>query len=97
MSADDGVYVIKLRSTNHKNEFVYRVARLQAIETVLESPENIFYAFADSPVIHNYNIAIGMANYIDLKDYQSEYGVMIINKYKEKTWSELVTSNQYLN
>lgn len=97
MSADDGVYIIKLRSIDNKHEHAYRIVRTQAIENILNSRERILNAFADSPVFHDYNTALKIADYLDQKDFRTEYGVMVINQYKEKTWDELVNVPPLLN
>ena len=95
MSANDGVYLIKFRSMVAGIEHCYRIAHLYAVENIYRHPVHLYNAFCDSDVYQDYKDAYKKAHDID-KEEKSEFGVMIINQYSEKTWSDLVDETRVL-
>lgn len=96
MSADDGIYIIKLKSMVEGHEYAYRMCHLFAIHDVLKYTDRVYAAFCESDVTHDYNEILKKAYKLD-KDIRSEFGVLIISQYHKHTWSDLVNKVAYEN
>lgn len=94
MSADNGIYIIRLKSMLDGYEHAYRIAHLFAIENILNDPHKVYGAFCESQVIHDFKQVITSANELE-DNLRTEYGICIINQYKNDTWSDFVNTLSY--
>jgi hypothetical protein len=91
ISSDDGIYVLK---TKHPIDgFEYRICRLMAVDNIYNDPQARFAAFGDKEVYDNFDTAITVA-VVEDDTAQTEYGVCIIEDFKDNTWFELMNEEQ---
>lgn len=81
MSSDDGTYILALKDG-------YKVSQFHAIENLLNNLECVIMAFEDKILWNSQERASNYAFTLEEKRL-TEYGVLIFDNYKDKTWEEL--------
>jgi hypothetical protein len=88
MSADNGIYILKTRSSKPGFNHEYRLANLNCIECLLNNPQRLFSAFSNSAIHYDYQDLLKDAYSLDDK-HMTEYGICVINEYDDLQWSQL--------
>ena len=89
MSSDDGTYILVLKDG-------YRVSQFHAVENLLNSVEYVLMAFEGKIRWDCQEKALNYAHTLE-KDRSTEYGVLILDQYKDRIWGELKSGKTYFH
>jgi len=91
MSADNGVYILKTRKSESGKDFEFRVNVIYAINNVFKKFGYLYNAFEHAEIFPNYHAAEKAAIDID-NDLNSEFDVLLIERYSDRTWKQIEAS-----
>lgn len=83
MSMDNGIYILKLRSSSEK-EYEYRVREIFAVGNIFKDMKVLYNAFAECYAYDNFHDAKQAA--VEL-DEMTEYEIRVIDHYSGMTWA----------